>query len=64
MVPSDHTGKFDTNYENFNNCLNTYPSNCEVCQDFRYRTNQNFKGHRFHRNVTEMNKVCFLEFFK
>lgn len=56
MVPSDHTGKFDTNYENFNNCLNTYPSNCEVCQDFRYRTNQNFKGHRFHRNVTEMKK--------
>ena len=49
--------KFDTNLENCNICSNTHPSNCEVCEDFKFRTQKSSRAHRFHRNETSLSKV-------
>jgi hypothetical protein len=55
---NNHSGKLDL--ENCNICSNTHPSNCEVCQDFKYRTQQNFRGHRFHRDKAGLSKVIII----
>lgn len=47
--------KFDTTLENCNLCSNSH-SSCDVCQNFKYRTQQDNRGHRFHRDETNPNK--------
>lgn len=46
--------KFDTTLQNCNLCQNAH-SNCEVCQKFKFATQQNSRGHRFHLDESKTN---------
>lgn len=51
----DYSVRYDTTLEGCNLCCNNHV-NCEVCQDFKYRTGQNNRGHRFHRDENNLKR--------
>ncbi len=46
---------FNNALENCNLCTNIH-SSCEVCQNYRFQTQQNMRGHRFHQSKARFNK--------
>lgn len=47
----------NNNYINCSICSNFHPSNCEVCQEFRLRTQPNLKAFKMHKNNEIFSKV-------